>query len=211
MLMVFLRQDVADFVAQVTHDFFMLLETKRRKEELASDISIYGYDVSEVRRSDAAGDKKGGGITYYTRNTGGVLFRKHSPNNKHGDLAYVTSERVWVTVEPLQCKQLSARCTWAVNTLKTATKTGMKEFTGFCVWRQLGFELLATNFNGHVGDSVEHGVPGNTTDMNKNGERFIDFLFSCYLRHVNGALKVPCDPASRICSGLWTRQRGNSR
>ena len=28
---------------------------------------------------------------------------------------------------------------------------------------------------------------------------------------MNGELRVPGDLASRLCSGLWTRQRGNSR
>ena len=207
------RLDVADFVAQENPDFFVLLETKRRKEELASDI----HDVSEVRRSNTAGDKKGGGIAYYTRNTGGVLFRKHSPNIEHGDLAYVTSERVWVTVESLQCK--TAICSVYLGCQYPDDRHQAWNEGIYWVLRQEAIELRAAgyrlqflgDFNGHVGDSVEHGVPGNNPDINKNGERFIDFLFSCDLRHVNGALKVPGDPASRICSGLWTRQRGNSR
>ena len=57
--------DGADFAAQVSPDFFVLLETKSREEQLASDIEINGYDVSEVRRSNAAGEKQGGGLAYY--------------------------------------------------------------------------------------------------------------------------------------------------
>ena len=70
--------------------------------------------------------------------------------------------------------------------------------------RAAGYRLqFLGDFNGHVGNVIGHGVPGNNPDKNKNGECFLDFLFSCDLCHVNGALKVPGDPASKLCSGLY--------
>ena len=39
----------------------------RRKEELGSDISLPGYDLTEVRRSDVSRDKPGGGIAFYAK------------------------------------------------------------------------------------------------------------------------------------------------
>ena len=55
------------------------------------------------------------------------------------------------------------------------------------------------------------GVPGNNGDINPNGERFLQFLESNDLRHVNGEHRLVDGVQSRICKGLWTRQRGNSR
>ena len=209
--------DVSDFARNVAPDFFSILETKRRVEEIGSDISVPGYDVSEVRRSNAANDKAGGGIAYYTRNTGGVLFRKHTPDIMHGDLAYVASERVWVTVESLQCK--TAICSVYLGCQTTDDKHSNWNDGIYWVLREEAYALRASgyrlqfvgDFNGHVGSVVGQGVPGNSDDINRNGQRFLDFLLTCDLRHVNGELRVPGDIGSRICSGIWTRQRGNSR
>ena len=52
--------DVTNFVSKVSPDIFFLLETKRRVEEIGSDIDIHGYDQTEIKRSDTAGDKQGG-------------------------------------------------------------------------------------------------------------------------------------------------------
>ena len=67
------------------------------------------------------------------------------------------------------------------------------------------------DFNGHIGNILGRGVPGNSDDINQNGTRFLNFLTSCNLQHLNGTLRVPGDPNSKICSGLWTRQRADSR
>ena len=98
------RVDVANFATKVSPDLFFLLETKRRKEEIGSDIDVPGYDLTEIRRSDAAGDRAGGGLAVYSKNTGGVLFKRHAPNIEHGDLGYVANERVWLTTESQSCK-----------------------------------------------------------------------------------------------------------
>mgnify|MGYP007114509020 CR=1 FL=1 len=52
---------------------------------------------------------------------------------------------------------------------------------------------------------------GNNPDINPNGYRFLDFLDSCNLRHINGECRVPGQLESKICQGLWTRQRANTR
>ena len=51
--------DVSSFVSSKSPDLFFLLETKRRAEEVASDISIPGYDLTEIRRSDVSVDRAG--------------------------------------------------------------------------------------------------------------------------------------------------------
>ena len=51
---------------------------------------------------------------------------------------------------------------------------------------------------------------GNNPDQNRNGLRFLAFLESCDLRHINGECRIPGSQETRICEGLWTRQRGNS-
>ena len=71
--------DVVSYAEQCSPDIIFLLETKRRLEEVGSDINIEGYDISEIRRSDTAGDKQGGGIACYTKNTRNIVFKSHAP------------------------------------------------------------------------------------------------------------------------------------
>ena len=71
--------DVCDFADQTSPDVIFLLETKKREERLGFDISLSGYDVFEVRRSDAEGHKGGGGIACYTKRTEGLHFERHRP------------------------------------------------------------------------------------------------------------------------------------
>ena len=52
---------------------------------------------------------------------------------------------------------------------------------------------------------------GNNPDVNPNGYRFLDFLDSCNLRHINGECWVSGQLESKICRGLWTRQWANFR
>ena len=59
-------EDVKSTLLRKGSDVCVLLETKRPHEEVGSDISIDGYAVHEVRRSDVAGDRLGGGLAYYT-------------------------------------------------------------------------------------------------------------------------------------------------
>ena len=78
--------------------------------------------------------------------------------------------------------------------------------------RSQGYRIqILGDFNSHIGNSAAQGIFGNNTDVNKNGERFLSFLMSTDLSHVNGALRRRGDISSKICTGLWTRQRGTSR
>ena len=210
-------KDISDFAAHVSPDLFVLLETKRRKEEIGSVIDVPGYDVTEIRRSDVSGDKKGGGIACYFKNTGGVLFKRHNPDINHRDLGYVNNERVWFVTESQHCK--TAICTTYVGCQYPDDRH--KEWNDGIYWvlqqeasalRSAGYRLqFLGDFNGHVGSVLGQGVPGNNDDINKNGERFLRFLMNCDLRHVNGEHRVVDGVQSKLCRGLWTRQRGASR
>ena len=91
--------NVGDVVRTQKSDVVFLLETKRRVEETAIDISVPGYYVFESRRSNNAGDREGGGIAVYTKLGDGIIFKQHKP-----DIPFVNSERMWITVESQSSK-----------------------------------------------------------------------------------------------------------
>ena len=210
-------EDVRKFTSEVSPDIFTLLETKRRLEDIGTNISIDGYEHIEIKRSDVAGDRPGGGMVYYTKNTGGILFKRHTPSIEQKDLEYVQNERFWVIVESQNCK--TAICSAYLGCQYSDDR--FKDWNDGIYWvlrqesvalRSAGHRLqFLGDFKCHIGDQVGQGVPGNSSDINPNGERFLQFLLSCDLRHINGELRTQGDPSSRICQGLWTRQRGNSR
>ena len=78
-------EDVISHVSSKSPDFFFLLETKRRLEEMGFNINISGYDVTELRRSDLADEKPGGGIAFFTKNTSGLIFNRYTPSIGHHD------------------------------------------------------------------------------------------------------------------------------
>ena len=85
-------EDVKSTLRRKSSDVCVLLETKRRHEEVGCDISIDGYAVHEVRRSDVAGDRAGGGIVCYTKQSEGLFFKDVSPSIPNPDLHYVQNE-----------------------------------------------------------------------------------------------------------------------
>ena len=209
--------DVEDFVQRTKPDVVALLETKRRMEEMAPDISIPGYDCFEVRRSDVAGHRPGGGIACYTRRSDGLVIRQHSPEILLPHLEYVNNERVWLKVESLQTKT-------AILTVYVGCQYPDDRFAEWnegIYWvlkqevaklRSEGYRIkFAGDMNGHIGSVPGQGVVGNSPDINLNGRRFLDFLSSCELRHINGECRVRGQIETKICQGLWTRQRGTSR
>ena len=210
-------EDVKSYASLRSPDFIFLLESKRRMEEVGSDISVAGYDLTEIRRSDAANDKQGGGIACYTKNIDGVLFKRHSPDIAHEDLAYVDAERVWMTVETQHSKTavcgLYLGCQFS-DDRNNVWNQGIlwvlqQEVTHLC---SQGYRIqLVGDFNSHIGNLAGQGIEGNNANINKNGERFISFLMDNELSHVNGALKHGVGGSVKLCTGLWTRQRGNSR
>ena len=207
--------DVIAFTEQRSPDILFLLETKRRVEEIGSDINMDGYELLEIRRSDTADDKQGGGIACYYKNTKNVVFKTHSPAIPHADLAYVDNERLWITVETKQTKTaicgVYLGCQFS-DDRNSSWNDGMywilqQEISSL---RAEGYRvLLVGDFNAHIGNVAGQGIPGNNADINKNGERFLEFLMNNNLTHINGAPSK--DGASQICKGLWSRQRGPSR
>ena len=66
--------DVKYVLSNKSPDICILLETKRRLEEDGFCLDIPGYDVSEHRRSDLAGDKGGGEIAVFTKKADGLTL-----------------------------------------------------------------------------------------------------------------------------------------
>ena len=207
--------DVTTFTEQRQSDLVFLFETKRREEEIGTDINIDGYELIEIRRSDTADDKQGGGIACYYKKNRTTLFKQYSPQIDHPDLAYVDNERLWVTVETQHTKTAICGvyfgCQFS-DDRNSAWNDGMYWVLQHEVssLRDQGFRVLIVgDFNAHIGSVVGQGIIGNNNDINKNGERLLQFLITCNMTHVNGALGQ--DGTSRICTGLWSRQRGLSR
>ena len=207
--------DIVSFTEQRSPDIFFLLETKRRVEEIGSDINIDGYELIEIRRSDTADDRQGGGIACYFKNTKNMVFKTHFPAINQADLVYVDNERLWITVETQQTK--TAICGVYLGCQFSDDRNSNWNDGIFWILQQEvsslradGYRvLLVGDFNGHIGNIAGQGIPGNNADINKNGERFLEFLMNNNLTHINGA--PTHDGASQICKGVWSRQRGPSR
>ena len=187
-------------------DVVVLLETKRRTESCDVDVNIPGYSLHEARRSDAAGDRDGGGIALYTRLGDGLVFNLHNPDIIDKNDSFVNSERVWVTVQSQSTK--TALCGLYLGCQYSDDRHGHWNDTIYRVVQQEAFHLRSKgyrvvflgDFNGHVGCVPGQGVPGNNEGINANGRRFLDFLANTDSKHVNGE--------STLTTGLWTRQRG---
>ena len=209
--------DVQDFIEKKSPDVVFLLETKRRMEELGTDISVEGYDHFEVKRSDVAEHKPGGGIACYTRKTDGLVFRRHSPDIIHEHLEFVNNERVWLKIDSLMAKtailSVYMGCQYDDDRHQTWNDSMYYVLAQEAIQlRSEGYRIeFIGDFNGHVGATLGQGVHGNNADINRNGQRFLSFLDTCDLRHINGECRAPGQPETKICEGLWTRQRGNSR
>ena len=92
-------EDVKDVIRKKQPDLVMLFETKRREEQIGLDISIDGYAVNEVKRSDTSLDKAGGGIAIYTRLVDGLIFTEYQPEIEQEQHHFVNKERAWLKVE----------------------------------------------------------------------------------------------------------------
>ena len=69
--------------------------------------------------------------------------------------------------------------------------------------------LYLGDFNGHVGCVPEAGgIPGNTAAVNPNGRRLLNFITNTDSVNINSMCKMPGNWDTRVCEGLWTRQRG---
>ena len=209
--------DVEDFILDNKPDIVFLLETKRRLEDMCADISIPDYDSFEVRRSDVADHRHGGGIACFTRKSDGLIIRQYSPDIASIDLEYVNNERIWLKVDSLHSK--TAILGVYMGCQYPDDRHGEWNDGIYQVLQQEIFKLRSEGYrikfmgdmNGHVGSVLGQGVVGNNPDINRNGHRFLDFLDNCELRHINGECRTPGLVDTKICQGLWTRQRGSSR
>ena len=67
-------EDIRGVLELKKPDVCVILETKRREEEVGLEARIDGYSLTEIRRSDTANDRHGGGIAYYTRQVDGLVI-----------------------------------------------------------------------------------------------------------------------------------------
>ena len=198
--------DVKNVLATKCPDICILLETKRRFEDEGINLDIPGYEVSECRRSDLAGDKGGGGIAIYTRKADGTIFKDFDPDLPDPNQAFVRNERSWKTVETVHGK--TAVC--GVYAACQAADDGNGPWNDILfsvlrsevtALRQEGFRVvLLGDFNAHIGNQAGIGIEGNKPDINRNGRRFLDFLAETNCVQVNGY--------QDLTTGLWTRQQG---
>ena len=196
-------------------DVVFILETKRRAEEEGLDISVPGYSVHETRRSNNAGDRDGGGIAVYTRMSEGILFKQHKPDIAEQDNAFVNSERIWVTVQSQSSK--TAICGLYLGCQYGDDRYGNWNDTIYQVVQQEAFALRSQgfrivylgDFNGHIGNNPrDGGILGNKLGVNQNGLRLLNFITNTDSVNINAMCKTPGDWSTRVCNGLWTRQRG---
>ena len=202
-------EDVKTAVRMKSLDICVILETKRRSEDVGSDIGITGYNHREIRRSDAADDRGGGGLAYYTKQSDGILFKEYSPPIADPALHYVRNERFWLTAESMVMK--TALCGLYLGCQHGDDRLGNWNDGMFAVLqseaatlRAQGYRIVFLgDFNAHIGSVLGRGVPGNHDDVTLNGERFLRFLEDGSFRHVNGV--------EHLTTGRWTRQRGGSK
>ena len=206
--------DVKDTLDIKKPDLLFGLETKRREEEYGSDISIEDYEVHEVRRSDVAGDKDGGGLVVWRRVRDGLLLRHYAPKIVNAALAYVNKEMVWYTIESGGMK--TAICGMYLGCQHSNDGVHGEWNNGFYQvvqeelvdLRSKGYRvLLLGDLNGHIGNVPGVGIPGNHGEVNQNGRRILSFLEATAMVHINGASRMDGQVESRLAQGLWTRQR----
>ena len=199
-------EDVKTTVSSKKPDIVVLLETKRRVEccDVAADIPE--YSLHEARRSDAAGDKEGGGIALYTRQSDGLLFKQHCPDINDPNEAFVNNERIWVTVHSQSCK--TAICGVYMGCQYSDDRYGQWNDAIYRVLQREAFSLRSQgyrviflgDFNGHIGSVPGEGIQDNKENINANGRRLLEFLEVTDSKHINGN--------KLVTTGLWTRQRG---
>ena len=193
-------------------DIFCLLETKLVKEDI-KEIELNGFEVFEQRREKANKDKKGGGLGIMVRKKSGVLVKRWSPSIQDPALHYVQKERMWITYETPGGK--TAVCCTYLGYQNPHTdengpwNDGVYSVLGDEIFqlRGKGFRIvLKGDFNAWIGNDLEKGgIPGNRRKINKNGERFLNFLDLNNMVNINGACRVVGDWSTRIATGLWTR------
>ena len=163
-------EDVKDTLERRKTDVCVLLETKRREEEYGSDIEIPGYTLRELRRSDTAGDRGGGGLAVYTRQLDGLIFQEYSPDIQDQDCHFVRNERVWITTKSLSTKSAVCGayygCQYPDNRNSDWNEAIYRVVHAeAATLRSQGYRvIILADFNGHIGCEPGVGVIGNNND-----------------------------------------------
>ena len=197
--------DTVDLIKSQKPEILGILETHHREEDTKS-VKIPGYKTFESRRSDLAGDKEGGGIMVLAKETDGIKIEEKRFKIKNKELEFVSKERMWVTARTGADKiavgfvyigHQSSTDKWGEwnDGIYEVLEEEVKKL------QDQGYKvLLKGDFNGWVGCG-EEGVPGNRVEVNKNGERFLSFLRSNEMNHLNG---------TKVCTGLFSRHSKKS-
>ena len=199
-------------------DIIVVLETKRSQEDCHEDITIPGYSCYETLRSEANGDKDGGGVAMYCRLAQGLVCTKYTPEIEDPEEYFVNSERQWILIQSdnytktAVCGVYMERSSWKNRDSQWNDHIYSRLLKEVVDLRAEGFRVVVQgDFNGWVGaELASGGIPGNRREINKNGRMFLDFLHSSGMVHVNGATKVKGDWSTKLTSGLWTRQRAGT-
>ena len=200
------QKDIKELIRNQNPGVVGILETKLRQEDGTTDVEIEGYDAVDVRRSDLAGDKAGGGILVFTRQEGGVKYKQRTFKVRRKENSHVQTERVWITAKAGGSKI-------AYGFVYVAQQKSGDEFGRWndSLYEVLGEEVLklraegykihlAGDMNGWVGAGVK-GVKDNDPRRNPNGERLLDFLEATNMKFLNG---------TECCTGLFTRHGSKS-
>ena len=194
------ENDTLDLIKSHKPEILGILETHHREEDTKS-VKIPGYKTFESRRSDLAGDREGGGIIILAKKTDGLKIEEKSFKIKKKEFQYVSKERMWITARTgtdkvavgfVYMSHQSSTDRWGEwnEGIYEVLEEEVKKL------QDQGFRVvLKGDFNGWVGCG-EEGVPGNRREVNRNGERFLSFLRSNGMIHLNG---------TKVCTGLFSR------
>ena len=210
--------DVVSTVQKELPDIVFLFETYRTKEDCHEDIGLQDYTKYETLRSEVAEDRQGGGIAAFCKTSEGVNTSRINMEIQDKEEQFVEKERIWIEVKN-DFNKKTAVCGVYLGCETTDDRHGewndlmysrlQKEVVEL---RAKGYRVvLVGDFNAWVGNSLsDSGIPGNRAEVNRNGRRFLSFLSTVEMVHINGATRVQGDWSTKLTTGLWTRQRGSS-
>ena len=94
------EHDTMNLIKNQKPEVVGILETHLREEDGTRQFDIpKGYSKLEVRRSDLADDKDGGGIMVIFKNAQGLKTEHKKLKIRNKENNFVEKERVWVTVK----------------------------------------------------------------------------------------------------------------
>ena len=210
--------DVVSTVETQALDVVFLFETYRTVEDSHEDISLANYAKYETLRSEVSEDKKGGGIAAFCKISEGLNVSRIKMEIDMVEEQFVEKERLWVEVKNDHGRK-TAVCGVYMGCETPDDRHGVWNDLMFSRLQKEVIELrakgyrvvLVGDFNAWIGNNMSSGgIPGNREEINNNGRKFLAFLSTVEMVHVNGATRTPGDWSTRLTSGLWTRQRGSS-